>query len=317
MNPILCITAAFLGVLPLFSVIASHAPDRVGEATIDYTRHFDFVSKFNGESYRVKVYVPQGTPPASGYPTLYVLDGNVFFGTFASAVWNEAKALELEQAVVVGIESGPGPNSADRTLDFTPEDLTAYEKKVVVDLGPDAKFGGYEKFIDTIQREIKPRVRHMVPVDAKHQTLLGWSLGGQAVVHTMLKHPDYFTCYVAISPALWRSDRAVFREVPTFEKTVSAGSPHVSLFMGVGSREEELTEGMKKWPVDQHAFAAEVKYARMVGNVRDFTALVKPFFDQHGMVLETWVFDGQTHNTVPWTALNPVLAFVLPVGHPK
>jgi predicted alpha/beta superfamily hydrolase len=299
---------------------ASPGSDRKGvteEATIGHTRSFDFVSKSSGESYRVKVYVPQGAAPTDGFPALYVLDGSELFSTFAAAVRNEGTAKERAQAVVVGIESGPGDNSADRTFDFTPSDLSSFEKKVVVDLGPNPRFGGYEKFIQTIQNEIKPKVREIVAVDPSHETLLGWSLGGQVSVHTMLVHPGYFTCYVALSPSLWRGDRAVFREIPAFEKGVIAGGKRVSLFVGVGALEEQVSSGMAQWPVDQTKLAEEIKYDRMVGNVRDFTAEVQPFFDKQGMAFESKIFDGETHNSVPWSAVNPILTFVLPVGHPK
>ncbi|URL57008.1 alpha/beta hydrolase [Luteibacter flocculans] len=311
---------ALLIAAPLECVLASpvaEPPEPTDKATIDHTRSFDFVSAENGESYRIKVYIPDGTPPATGYPAIYVLDGGNLFGTFAGAIRNQGGAQERAQAVVVGIEDGPGDNSADRTLDFTPSDLSAYEKKVVVDLGPNPKFGGYEKFMQTIQDEIKPKVRAMVHVDAAHETLLGWSLGGQVAVHTMLVHPGYFTSYVALSPSLWRSDRAVFKEIPGFEKAITDGAKPVSLFLGGGALEEQVSSGMTRWPVDQSKLAAEIKYVRMVGNLRDFAAEVRPFFDKHHMAFESKIFDGETHNTVPWAAVNPIVTFLLPYGHPK
>jgi predicted alpha/beta superfamily hydrolase len=287
------------------------------EATIYSTRSFDLVSKFNGESYRVKVSIPRDKAPAAGFPVLYLVDGNLVFGTFAGAVWNEGKASELAEAVVVGIESGPGKNGADRTLDFTPQDLSDYEKKVVVDLGDNPKFGGYDKFVRTIQEEIKPRVQKMASIDKKHEILFGWSLGGQFVIHTMLSHPDYFTCYLALSPSIWRSDRAVLKEIPAFEKNIMSSKGHVSLFVGVGSLEEEMSPGMLQWPVDQAKMAAEMKYARMVGNVKDFAAEMQPFFAKQGMPFESRIFEGETHNTVPWAAVNPMVRFALPLDHPK
>jgi predicted alpha/beta superfamily hydrolase len=285
------------------------------EATIESTHSFDFVSKFTGESYRIKILVPRAEAPAAGYPVLYLLDGNLVFGTFSGAVWNEAKSSEMTSAVVVGIESGPGENGGDRALDFTPQDMTEAEKKIVVDLG--GKLGGYDKFINTIQKEIKPRVERMIHIDKRHESLFGWSLGGQFVIHTMLVHPDYFSCYLALSPSLWLSDRAVFHEIPAFEKAVASGARPVSLFIGVGSLEEVMSPGMRRWHVDQSRFADELNYDRMVGNVQDFTALMQPFFEKHGMAFESKIFEGETHNTAPWAAVNPMLRFALPLDNPK
>ncbi|UPG92780.1 alpha/beta hydrolase [Luteibacter aegosomatissinici] len=314
MNPIVSIA---------FSISAIIAPlTNAGEvslppAEVHHTQQFDFVSSATHESYRVKVSIPHGHAPRGGFPVIYVLDGDLLFGTFAEAAGNEGKAAERAPAVVVGIEGGEGKKGADRTYDFTPKDLTPYEKQVVVDLGPNPRFGGYDAFFRAITDEIKPRVGRLVPVDVAHQSIVGWSLGGQFVVHTMLTHPEAFTNYVALSPALWRSGRAVFGEIDGFERTITSSRRTVNLFVGVGSLEEELSPGMLKWDIDQTRFAAEMKYARMVGNVRDLDAALAPFFRSEGMAMESHIYLGDTHNTVVWTAVNPVLRFLLDTDHPK
>ncbi len=65
-------------------------------ATIDSTTSFDFLSRINGESYEVTVYVPEGKGPPAGYPTLYLLDGEKVFGTFVNAISNEGFMNETE-----------------------------------------------------------------------------------------------------------------------------------------------------------------------------------------------------------------------------
>ncbi len=286
-------------------------------ATINSTRSFDFVSKINGESYEVMVYVPEGKAPPAGYPTLYLLDGENVFGTFVNAVSNEGFVHEIEPAVVVGIASGPGKQSADRTFDFTPLDLTDDEKKIVVDLGSKPQFGGYENFLRIIQDEIKPRIMHLATVDRHRDILFGWSLGGQFVVHTMLAHPETFSTYAALSPSLWRSNKFVFTEIPGFEKKITASGQRVSLWLGVGSLEHEVSPGFSLLPMDQEKLAREMAYAKMVGNMLDFTSEVRPFFAKHDLSFSSRVFDGETHNTVPWAAVNPILRFALPAGQVK
>jgi len=303
------LSAAFLA-LPARSEQVVGRQEGSSQATIDSTKSWDFVAKNNGEGYRVKVFVPRGGAPRAGFPVLYLLDGNILFGTFAGAVRNESQSGDIEPAVVVGIESGEGKVGADRTYDFTYADLSEQEKSIVVDLGSQPRFGGYDKFRQVIEEEIKPAVEKMVPVDRKRQALFGWSLGGQFVVHTMLKHPESFGTFVALSPALWRSNRSVFSEISGLKVRDAAGQLPF-LFLGVGGNEERLSAGMSKWPVDQAKFAAEVKYARMVGNVRDFADDIRPLFNKTPERLRLHVFEGDTHNTVPWSAINPVLQFLL------
>jgi|SRR6187402_1206756 len=310
-----------LGLLPLLFCLAlgeacAQAPPakasthRKPEATIDSTTSFDFLSRFNREAYRIKVYIPRQKPPKAGFPVLYILDGNVLFATFANAARNEAQASEIEPAVVVGIESGPGRHEADRTYDFTATDLTPQEKEIAVDLGPNPPFGGYSRFYQSIQEEIKPAVRRLVPVDDARSAIFGWSLGGLFVIHTMLTHPEAFRDYVALSPSLWRSNRIAFTEIPGFDQELSRKDLKSNLFLGVGGLEEQLSPGMKQWRVDQTGLADEIAYVHMVSNARDFATAIAPLFQRRGLVFNFQVFDGETHNSVPWSSVNPSLRFL-------
>ncbi len=281
----------------------------IEKATIDATQTFDFISRFNGEAYRVDVYIPRGEAPKDGYPALYVLDGNVLFGTFAAAARNRSQAGELEKAVIIGIASGDGDHSADRTFDFTPTDMSSKEKSLVVDLGPNPRFGGAEKFLQVIQDEIKPRVSAMVKLDPHRSALFGWSLGGLFVVQTMFEHPKAFNTYIALSPSLWRNNKAIFQEIPDFERglAVRAGAP--GFFLGVGGLEGQAPSELLVGHALHEKLVAEMRYARMVGNSTDLAIKLKPIFLRYKLPFYTTVFQGDTHNSVPWSAVNPVLSF--------
>ncbi|MGY3230370.1 putative alpha/beta superfamily hydrolase [Luteibacter sp. HA06] len=308
--PVLVLALAACVAAPVHPGDVAARPVDAPEATVERTTSSELVSKINGEAYRIKVFLPAAKAPDAGFPVVYVLDGNILFGTFAGAVRNESQARDIKPAIVVGIESGEGKLSAGRTYDFTYADLTDYEKSIIVDLGDHPRFGGYEKFRRVIEEEVKPMVEKMARVDRTRQAIFGWSLGGQFVIHTMLKFPESFSAYVAVSPALWRSNRSVFGELEGLQRGATEGNLPF-LFIGVGGEEGEYTSALSKWPVDQTKFAAEVKYARMVENVRDFASDVSPYFKKTPQRLQMRIFEGDTHNTVPWSALNPVLRFLL------
>lgn len=277
-------------------------------ATIDSAVQFDFRSALNGESYRIQVFVPYGAPPAGGYPVLYVLDGNALFGTVANAVRNRSQAGEISPAVVVGIASGSGSDAADRTLDFTSSDMTDHEKLVIKDIGPNAPYGGSDRFLRVIEEEVGPHVQRITPVDRARSIIFGWSLGGLFVVHTMLTHPHAFSAYAALSPSLWRGNRAVFRELPSFKRELSSGSVPPRLFLGVSSLEgDPRSKPISGWT--QEDWANEIRYVRMKSNVVDLAARLRHVLEPQSMALR--VFAGETHNSVPWTAINPVLDFTL------
>ena len=155
----------------------------VVKAQTRYSQSFEFRSAINGSRYRVDVFVPRSPAPARGYPSIFLLDGDALFGTFAEAVRTRGQAREIEAAVVVGISGG------DRTLDFSPTALSPRECVIVKDLGQDAKFGGAELFYRVVTEEIRPKVATMVATDSARATLFGWSLAGQFVTRTLFKHP--------------------------------------------------------------------------------------------------------------------------------
>ncbi|MFT4112613.1 alpha/beta hydrolase [Silvibacterium sp.] len=284
------------------------------QATVPSSRTYTYVSAFNHERYGVDIFIPRGTPPPGGYPALYLLDGNVLFATFADAMHNKSNAGEVEPAVIVGIRSTDTPDGGDRTYDFTYSDMSPREKSIVVDLGDNPRFGGYNDFFRAIEEEIRPAVGRIVPLDPNRAVLLGWSLGGLFVTHTMFVHPEAFHGYVALSPALWRNERAVFSEIPQFEQSVTSSGRRLSLFLGVGSLEEQISPGMRKWKIDQTKLAAEMEHGRMVGNARDMAKELGPFFQQKQLRFTFRLFDGETHNSAPWSAVNPVLDFEFPLN---
>ncbi|MHB8286006.1 MAG: alpha/beta hydrolase [Caulobacteraceae bacterium] len=283
-------------------------------ATLGSTRQIEFQSQINGERYRVQILVPHHPPPTAGYPSLYILDGDALFGTFAEAVRNRALAGEIAPAVVVGISGASGPRSADRTYDFTSTDMTPREKRVIKDLGPNPPHGGADSFLRVIDSEIRPRVAQLVLLDKRKAALFGWSLGGLFVVHTLLSHPEDFQTYVALSPSLWRDERAVFQDIPSFKTRLAKDRPSPRLFLGVGSREEEATPGLGGDAMTRDELVAELRYCRMVGNADDLGRELRSAFASGTLDFRQRVFPGETHNSVPWAAVNPVLDFALPTG---
>lgn len=270
-------------------------------------------SSINGSDYLIQIFIPRRPPPPSGYPTLYALDGDALFATYAQAMGNRSGAHEIVSAVVVGISGAPGPHGADRTRDFTFSDLTPYEKSIIKDLGTDPQYGGADRFFAVMQSEIRTKVASLVHIDPSKAALLGWSLGGHYVLHTMFRHPEAFSSFIAVSPALWRSDRILFKDVPGFSQQLGQSGARPSLFLGAGGREEEAIPGLLEGEMSQPDLAAELRYGRMVGNAKDMAESLHPIFVGFGMKFEAKVFDGETHNSMPWAAVNPILDFTFPL----
>jgi uncharacterized protein len=279
------------------------------EATSELQR-MQFTSTFTGEAYEVQVSIPTTPPPVNGFPVIYVLDGDALFGTFMEAARTRANAGELEHAVVVGIAGAGGAKSADRFYDFSSSDFSSEEKTFVVDADVNAKHGGSELFFQTIEREIKPRVAMVATVDPSRASLFGWSLGGQFVLHTLFKHPASFQTFEALSPSIWWNNSVMLKDVPDLFVALPRLNVAPRVFIGAGGREQEIPLIFAR-KSEQDKLALEMQHARMVDNARDLALDLNVRDRTHSLVLRSRIFDGQTHNSVPWAALNEILDFAI------
>jgi predicted alpha/beta superfamily hydrolase len=199
---------------------------------------YDLLAAGNGQRYRLFVSVPEGPVPPGGYPVLYVLDGNAAF--VVAALMNRGVAARRERtgvapALVVGI-GYPGEEDfhvAARTRDYTPTPRDT-----------PAGGGGADRFLDVLEREIKPLIAARHPVDARRQALFGHSFGGLLVVHALFTRPAAFSHYLASSPSLWWLGPDLAPRLQEF--LASAGSsngPRPWLQLSVGTREDEVPKG--------------------------------------------------------------------------
>jgi predicted alpha/beta superfamily hydrolase len=278
-------------------------------------RQFDFKSTINGRVYRVKIAVPASTPPSGGFPTIYVLDGDAFFSSFAEAVRRRSEVRELEPAVVVGI-TYPLETEAmtHRMYDLSPSSLPEDEKAAVRELPADAEYGGADSFYEVVEREIKPRVSKEATINAERSVLFGWSLGGLYVLHTLFTHPAAFQTYVSLSPSIWWNHKAIMNEVAPFERRIASGEAAPRVYIGVGGLEQTVPKGALPPGFTRIAIEKELSAAQMVGNVENLAARLSGLKAGHGYQVKSRVFKDETHNSVPWAALGPILEFSIPHG---
>jgi len=274
-------------------------------------------SSNTGEIYDIAIYLPKRAPPKGGYPVFYVLDGGVLFGSFMEAARNRANSGELDQAVVVGIEGASAKDGSaiqgggDRFYDFSPSELTPEEKVIIYDADVEARHGGADHFFNFIQRELKPAILSIASINSARSTLFGWSLGGNFALNVMLRNPTSFQGFVALSPSIWWGNRIILDSVPIFFTTIAAQHLHPRLFLGVSSGEGDPA----KWFVGDHDDPTKVKreavYTRMLVNTVNLTADLRSRDTGHLLTINSKIYEGRTHNSVPWEALNGILDFAL------
>ncbi|UPG92775.1 alpha/beta hydrolase [Luteibacter aegosomatissinici] len=318
----MCITLRLKATLFLMLAsanVSAFSEGRPPLPTVSATGPMTFVvtSRESGEQFIMRISVPERMPPHNGFPVLFILDGNILFNTFADAVRNRSMAGEIEPAVVVGISSAPGTKGGNRTFDFTWTDLTDREKTVIKDLGDHPRWGGAQAFYGTLQSEMKAKVAATATINPAKESLIGWSLGGLFVIHTMFEHPGSFSTYVSLSPSLWRSNRIIFDDIEPFARRLDHASTSPRILLGVGGNEERPPPGMHNGGMTSQELIEELRYCRMVTNFGDFTHRLGPVLDSHAIEWTAKVFDGESHNSVPWAAVNTILDFILPLHAPE
>ncbi|WP_300575399.1 alpha/beta hydrolase-fold protein [Phenylobacterium sp.] len=276
--------------------VAQAAPqDRRGEATIAHSEMFTLRSA-EGRTYGVSIGYPLPDDPdvqlalkGRRATPIYATDRWTTFGLLVCLTRYMRWGGELPPCVVIGV-GYPDEQQAyaddSRALDLTP---TAHPG---VETRPGTQYGGADAFRRFMIDVVQPEVRRRGDFDHDNAVLMGHSFGGLFALDTMVKEPESFAHYLAVSPALWFDDRLVLRELGA---SLEAGRRYPGrLAVFAGEREERIS-------------TPEV---RMTANVLDVQRLVAQHRGQFGAPL-VQVLPGLSHHTIMGAATTSGLQFLL------
>lgn len=142
------------------------------------------------------------------YPVLYLIDGGkdqdfkqiAGLGALASI-----NPYIFQEFIVVGIKT------QNRRFELTSLNLDKrYDR-------PAGYLGGADQFRSKIKNVILPFIEGQFKTSSK-KIVVGESLAGLFISETLLKTPDLFTDYIAISPSLWYDDRQLAKQASEFLK---------------------------------------------------------------------------------------------------
>lgn len=196
--------------LALLPAVALGKPDlsqKVGPTLADTgSAHYRF-ERFELDSadgqrhYRVVLGVPRRAAPATGFPVLYMLDGNAALASLREEWLAEAAESDSPLLVMIGYATDLRFDVAARTYDYTPSPHPG--TPLLEDEERRRPAGGSAAFRELIETRIKPMVEAREPVDRARQGLWGHSYGGAFVLDTLFADPASFQRYIAASPSLW------------------------------------------------------------------------------------------------------------------
>ncbi len=152
-----------------------------------------------GRRYRLFAAVPAKSPPDTGWPALYLLDGNAAFAALGAGDLARHRDLAI---VAVGYETEHSFDFDARSRDYTPaapsgRGLPADSPR------PLRPSGEAAQFLAALTEEVIPGVERRFLLDARRRTLWGHSYGGLFALYAYARVPGAFGGICAASPSLW------------------------------------------------------------------------------------------------------------------
>lgn len=331
------LTLAYLSALPAGADTAKPDDGKIfpAEAAIPNSRVIRFTSAIDKEPYEIQVSIPWWPAPKGGYPVIYVLDGDVYFTT--AAIQSDV-LLARNAAVVVGVGHGAlndkavfdryAPGQQGRAL-FAEGVLRNQDFKWPAKpehRGPDsfenmpsnADSGDLDVFLQVIEKEIKPKVEALAPIDRNNQALWGWSLGGLAVVRALFTEPEAFHSFIATSPSLWYDGGAVLDGEKHFADEVTAKHIAPRILITNGALEPDSVALSQSYidslPPDQRAQMAAYSKMRgtwpsMIGGARDLSARLASLNGKPGYKVEYQLIPDEDHMGSAFVAIGRAVTF--------
>lgn len=215
-------------------------------------------STFVDQKFQVSIALPysytNGHAAYRKYPTVYLLDGNFYFGTITEICRAMPFCGSMPEVIVVGIgypidESVDQMNAALKQIwgargrDLTPIADKDWEQEQMKGMGVEyIASGGASSFLQFMKKELIPLIDTEYRTDSSHRILAGPSLGGLFVLHALFHEPSLFHGYVASSPSLWFGDKAIFETEADYAQ--NHDDLPASLYLSVGQQEEKPGFGM-------------------------------------------------------------------------
>lgn len=241
------------------------------------------VSADGQRRYRVRVQVPTLTAPESGWPVVYLLDGEA-----AERALAQAPDLDTLPVIIVTVahDHDPEATKAARAYDYTPpapDGAPSVDPRV-----PAWPAGGADAFLALLDTQVRPAVVAEHAADPTRQVLAGHSYGGLCVLHALCRQQGY-AGYVSASPSIWWRDEAILGEVDALRSATQVSPARVHLLVGEHEAWHAQALGADGTPHSRRGGAPTAPAVQ---------ALAKRLSALPGLDVTLGVLPGETHGTM-------------------
>jgi predicted alpha/beta superfamily hydrolase len=194
-------------------------------------RGYDLVSKVLGQTRRINVWLPPSYADGKQtYPVLYLQDGGEpeDFHHISGLLQVGIMDGYLRDVILVGVAD------IDRRHDLTFPTHDARDLKDFPTTGGSAAFRAF------FAEELLPWTAARYRLNGE-RGVIGESLAGLFIVETLLRQPDLFDTYIAVSPSLWWDNQSLARGASAL---LAAADPAVlktrRLWLTIGNEGSEM-----------------------------------------------------------------------------
>ncbi|UIJ70369.1 alpha/beta hydrolase [Aurantimonas sp. HBX-1] len=196
--------------------------------------------------FRIVVTPARVSSGSERFGVVIATDAELSAGSLLSTVRSCSIGFDLPPLFTVSIgyplDAKP-PFVLRRNRDLTPTTWPAFEAATPALTGLSERMptGGSEPFLAFLEDELIPALADALPIDSDDVTLTGQSFGGLFVLDALLRRPDRFRRYLAVSPSLWWDDGALLHSAERAVATKPA--PGARVYMCVGELENKARFG--------------------------------------------------------------------------
>lgn len=241
-----------------------------GSAVYHFSVH-QFDSADGKRHYRVWTGVPDRSPPPSGYPVLYMLDGNALMDRLSEDLLKQLTQKTPPVIVAIGYQTPLPFDTHARAYDYTP---VAQQQRGAVAVGHYAREGGGSAtFRQLLEGRIAPTVEKNINIDPDKRGIWGHSFGGLFVLDSWLTS-SFFHFYYAASPSLGRDNFVLLERMTSLNQQ---GGCHKQLYLMEGD--------------DPSGRSAAAGATEVLSRVRKTVSALSA----NGLAATYWHYPGLTH----------------------
>lgn len=248
-------------------------------AQLPLAQETTITSTHTGRSYRIQT-ATIGEAPPTGYPVLYLLDGDAYFPyalPLARTLLNPPGSGEQRALALVGIGYPGGQlfDLAQRERDFTPP--------AAADGGNGGDAEAFARFFD---EELPPLLAAHIAIDRQQQSLFGHSYGGLFALYHLYTRASMQTYHLS-SPSLWWEDGRIH----AFADRLRAPADSLTIRISAGSGEQAAANDEKR------------RRRAMVENARALATTLQARQSDTRFTL----LDGENHGSAAFAVLKALL----------